>query len=68
MFIKRTITLAAAALSMSAMAWQPSEEWKAVMKSNGLIPFHPKAGEFESFVTNQVQDIEDLSREIGLLK
>jgi putative tricarboxylic transport membrane protein len=45
-----------------------SEEWKAVMKSNGLIPFHPKAGEFESFVTNQVQDIEDLSREIGLLK
>jgi len=45
-----------------------SEEWKAVMKSNGLIPFHPKAGEFESFVTNQVQDIENLSREIGLLK
>ncbi|OHY79300.1 tripartite tricarboxylate transporter substrate binding protein [Marinobacter sp. AC-23] len=45
-----------------------SEEWKAVMKSNGLIPFHPKAGEFEGFVTNQVQEIEDLSREIGLLK
>lgn len=45
-----------------------SEEWKAVMKSNGLIPFHPKAGEFEAFVANQVQEIEDLSREIGLLK
>lgn len=45
-----------------------SDEWKAVMKNNGLIPFHPKAGEFESFVTNQVQDIENLSREIGLLK
>jgi putative tricarboxylic transport membrane protein len=38
------------------------------MKSSGLIPFHPKAGEFGSFVTNQVQDIENLSREIGLLK
>lgn len=45
-----------------------SEEWKKVMKSNGLIPFHPPAGEFEAFVNNQVQDIENLSREIGLLK
>lgn len=45
-----------------------SEEWKKVMKSNGLIPFHPPANEFESFVRQQVQDIETLSREIGLLK
>lgn len=45
-----------------------SEEWKKVMKANGLIPFHPPAGEFNQFVEQQVQDIEDLSREIGLLK
>lgn len=45
-----------------------SEEWKKVMKANGLIPFHPPAGEFDSFVRAQVQDIENLSREIGLLK
>ncbi len=45
-----------------------SEEWKQVMKSNGLIPFHPPADEFDSFVRTQVQDIENLSREIGLLK
>ncbi|MBW0147071.1 Bug family tripartite tricarboxylate transporter substrate binding protein [Marinobacter arenosus] len=45
-----------------------SAEWKKVMKSNGLIPFHPSAGEFDAFVRNQVQDIENLSREIGLLK
>lgn len=45
-----------------------SEEWKKVMKANGLIPFHPPAGEFDSFVRQQVQDIETLSREIGLLK
>jgi len=45
-----------------------SEEWKKVMKANGLIPFHPPADEFDSFVEQQVQDIENLSREIGLLK
>lgn len=45
-----------------------SDEWKKVMKANGLIPFHPPAGEFAGFVQQQVQDIEDLSREIGLLK
>jgi len=45
-----------------------SAEWKAVMTQNGLIPFHPKADEFEAFVTKQVADIEQLSREIGLLK
>lgn len=45
-----------------------SDEWKEVMKSNGLIPFHPAADKFESFVQQQVQDIADLSREIGLMK
>src|SRR5690554_2750109 len=45
-----------------------SDQWKKVMKSNGLIPFHPPAGEFEAFVQAQVKDIETLSREIGLLK
>jgi len=45
-----------------------SEEWEAVMARNGLIPFHPPADEFESFVTDQVADIEQLSREIGLLR
>ncbi|HET8903238.1 MAG TPA: tripartite tricarboxylate transporter substrate-binding protein [Saccharospirillum sp.] len=45
-----------------------SEEWKAVMARNGLIPFHPPADEFEAFVTQQVADIETLSREIGLLQ
>ncbi|TNE99406.1 MAG: tripartite tricarboxylate transporter substrate binding protein [Gammaproteobacteria bacterium] len=45
-----------------------SDEWRKVMLSNGLIPFHPPADEFEAFVRNQVKDIEQLSREIGLLK
>ncbi|MBU2874269.1 Bug family tripartite tricarboxylate transporter substrate binding protein [Marinobacter salexigens] len=45
-----------------------SDQWKQVMKSNGLIPFHPDADKFESFVQQQVQDIAELSREIGLMK
>ncbi|HTN34901.1 MAG TPA: tripartite tricarboxylate transporter substrate-binding protein, partial [Marinobacter sp.] len=45
-----------------------SDEWKEVMKKNGLIPFHPPAGEFKDFVLQQVDDIATLSREIGLLK
>src|SRR5690554_1691551 len=45
-----------------------SEQWKQIMKNNGLIPFHPPADEFEAFVHNQVQEIETLSREIGLLR
>ncbi|MEJ2044912.1 MAG: tripartite tricarboxylate transporter substrate-binding protein [Reinekea sp.] len=45
-----------------------SKEWEAIMAQNGLIPFHPKANQFEAFVTKQVADIQQLSRDIGLLK
>ncbi|MHB0776430.1 Bug family tripartite tricarboxylate transporter substrate binding protein [Halomonas sp. WWR20] len=45
-----------------------SEEWKSVMQKNGLMPFHPGAGKFESFVKGQIDDIESLSKEIGLIK
>jgi len=45
-----------------------SKEWKAIMRNNGLIAFHPDADRFEDFVRTQVQEIENLSREIGLMK
>lgn len=45
-----------------------SDEWKSVMERNGLIPFHPPAGDFAGFVRQQVSEIEELSREIGLLR
>lgn len=45
-----------------------SEEWKSIMKQNGLMPFHMSAGKFESFVKSQIQSIEDLSKEIGLIQ
>ncbi|WP_111497866.1 Bug family tripartite tricarboxylate transporter substrate binding protein [Marinobacter bohaiensis] len=45
-----------------------SDEWKKVMKRNGLIPFHPDSDQFDNFIHKQVDDIQQLSREIGLLK
>ncbi|WP_277812200.1 Bug family tripartite tricarboxylate transporter substrate binding protein [Chromohalobacter canadensis] len=45
-----------------------SDEWKKVMKNNGLMPFHVSGAEFEEFVHQQIQDIQSLSKEIGLIK
>ncbi|MCL7939367.1 tripartite tricarboxylate transporter substrate-binding protein [Halomonas sp. ATCH28] len=45
-----------------------SEEWKNVMQQNGLMPFHMSAGEFETFVKDQIADIEQLSKDIGLIQ
>ena len=45
-----------------------SDEWKAVMRQNGLMPFHMSAAEFERYVVQQIQSIEDLSRDIGLVR
>ncbi len=45
-----------------------SDEWKSVMKQNGLMPFHMSAGEFETFVKEQIKDIEQLSKDIGLIQ
>lgn len=45
-----------------------SEEWKNVMQNNGLMPFHATGAEFQDFVKKQINDIESLSKEIGLIK
>jgi putative tricarboxylic transport membrane protein len=45
-----------------------SEEWQDVMAQNGLMPFHMTAGEFEAFVLNQINEIEQLSKDIGLIQ
>jgi len=45
-----------------------SEQWKKAMTNNGLVPFWRAGDELESFVNTQVQDLEQLSREIGLLQ
>ncbi len=45
-----------------------SDQWKQVMAQSGLMPFHKSGAEFTAFVNQQIQDIHDLSVEIGLLK
>lgn len=45
-----------------------SDEWQEIMESNGLMPFAKVGEEFQTFVDEQVADIEELSREVGLLQ
>ena len=45
-----------------------SDQWKELMVSNGLMPFHMTAEEFETFVKEQIADIEQLSKDIGLIQ
>jgi putative tricarboxylic transport membrane protein len=45
-----------------------SEAWKTAMSRNGLVPFFRAGDEFEQFVQQQVQDLRELSREIGLIQ
>ncbi|MCM5705130.1 Bug family tripartite tricarboxylate transporter substrate binding protein [Larsenimonas salina] len=44
-----------------------SDEWKKVMKANGLMPFHHSGADFDAFMAQQVKDIHELSVELGLL-
>jgi putative tricarboxylic transport membrane protein len=45
-----------------------SDEWQAVMETNGLAPLNLQGKEFQEFVAQSVQNIEGLSREIGILQ
>ncbi|HSR71233.1 MAG TPA: hypothetical protein VLL72_02525, partial [Kiloniellales bacterium] len=44
-----------------------SEEWQKAMKANGLAPFWNGGPEFDTFVNDQIDRIEVLSKEVGLL-
>ncbi|MFD1342706.1 Bug family tripartite tricarboxylate transporter substrate binding protein [Litorisediminicola beolgyonensis] len=45
-----------------------SDVWKEVMAANGLAPLDLQGAEFQEFVANSVQQIQDISREIGIIK
>ncbi|WP_436643259.1 Bug family tripartite tricarboxylate transporter substrate binding protein [Microbaculum sp. FT89] len=45
-----------------------SKEWKSVMAQNGLAPLNLRGAAFNEFVAQSVSEIQDLSREIGLIK
>jgi putative tricarboxylic transport membrane protein len=44
-----------------------SDEWKAIMEANGLAPLDLQGAEFQQFVADSVKQIEDISREIGII-
>ncbi|MBV7407806.1 tripartite tricarboxylate transporter substrate binding protein [Maritimibacter sp. DP1N21-5] len=45
-----------------------SPEWKEIMAVNGIAPLDLQGAEFEAFVADSVQQIQDISREIGIIK
>ncbi|QEL12761.1 tripartite tricarboxylate transporter substrate binding protein [Kushneria phosphatilytica] len=45
-----------------------SDEWKKVMKQNGLMPFHKSGKAFDEYVRQQINDLQQLSKEIGLVQ
>jgi putative tricarboxylic transport membrane protein len=45
-----------------------SAEWKEVMANSGLAPLNLRGADFESFVADSVASIQQISKEIGLIK
>lgn len=45
-----------------------SEEWKQAMADNGLAPFTVVGDDFQAFIDKNIQDVQDLSREIGIIQ
>lgn len=45
-----------------------SDQWKQVMETNGLAPLNLAGADFQAFVQSSVKEIQDISKEIGLLK
>ncbi|MGR4001141.1 MAG: tripartite tricarboxylate transporter substrate-binding protein [Alphaproteobacteria bacterium] len=45
-----------------------SSEWKSVMSQNGLAPLDLTGEDFEEFVQESIDSIQQLSREIGLIQ
>ena len=45
-----------------------SEQWQTVMAENGLESYALFGDEFEAFVNQSIADVQDISREIGLVQ
>ncbi|MEV8468286.1 MULTISPECIES: Bug family tripartite tricarboxylate transporter substrate binding protein [Meridianimarinicoccus] len=45
-----------------------SPEWKEIMAANGLAPLDLQGDAFQTFVAESVAQIQDISREIGIIK
>ncbi|MEJ2020668.1 MAG: tripartite tricarboxylate transporter substrate-binding protein [Maritimibacter sp.] len=45
-----------------------SDEWKDVMANNGLAPLDLQGADFENFVSGSVAQIQQISKDIGIIK
>ena len=45
-----------------------SDEWKAAMVENGLAPYDMFGADFEKFVGDNIAEIQEISKEIGLIQ
>lgn len=45
-----------------------SKEWKETMATNGLAPLDKRGADFQAFVKGSVDEIQAISREIGIIK
>lgn len=45
-----------------------SEQWQKIMDDNGVMPFGLSGPELQTFVDEQIAEIQQLSRDIGLIK
>lgn len=45
-----------------------SEQWQTVMTENGLAPYTILGADFETFVDENIAQIQDVSKEIGILQ
>ncbi|MFS4438347.1 Bug family tripartite tricarboxylate transporter substrate binding protein [Paracoccaceae bacterium GXU_MW_L88] len=45
-----------------------SDEWKAIMDQNGLAPLDLSGDAFQEYVAESIEEIENISRDIGLIQ
>ena len=45
-----------------------SSEWAAAMEANGLAPFTKVGDDFQDYLTGVIKEVEQLSREIGVIQ
>lgn len=45
-----------------------TDAWHDVMHKNGLMPFTKTGAEFQEYVTQQISDIQSISKDLGIIK
>ena len=45
-----------------------SEQWKKVVADNGLSPYTLIGAEFETFVNENIAEVVEISKEIGIIQ